>query len=268
MFVNASKIMNMAELGAALEKSKVNSNINHTHYVQGEPVKKPHKPEFVNISDMVALGKTKPAQVELTSVSVPVPVPVPVAMNDFEKTAGDWVFPVASVAEKNTFLMLCLHLIDAKTSLLRVEDVAKTLEEFKMDLAKNLDNDKNLYKKFGFTRKRTLSIVKMKDEMRAPDTDDVYTCEHFLYLAKLLDAHITLVDLDKIERRDFNDTVGQGHARILFKRGEDGVFQLYTGPLGVAEKLEADLKETPHWSEMSNEKNTRKKKALIKLIGE
>ena len=67
--------------------------------------------------------------------------------------------------------MLCMHIADNKVSLVKLNELDKTIDSFKLDMSKNLDNDKSLYKKFGFSRKKLLTLEGMKADCVTKDTD-------------------------------------------------------------------------------------------------
>jgi len=226
------------DIFASLHKSKVNLPIKTNHFVQGTPISGlTHT--FPNINEMLDKHHNE--------------------MNDFSKD-NDYLTP--KVSPGNTFLMLCLHIIDGKTSLLRVPDAIKNLTSFKADLANNLDNDKQLYKKFGFSRKRNLNVDKMKAELILDDTDAIIGPEHTLYLAKLIGAHIVAIDPSKLERHDLNADASPSY---LFTKNEN-VFSLYSGTLAFPEKIEADIKGTTIWNQLSSKATGLKK--LNKFMGQ
>ena len=205
-------------------------------------------------------------------------LPVPPLMNDIEKDDGGSYFRMVG-STNNTFLMLCLNVIDDKTSLLKASTACEELAKFKSDLSKNLDNEKHLWKKFGFSRKRTLNLLDLKDFLARDDTDTDLLVAHpelITYISKLLQKNICVVNYGTksapvLGRTDFiNDPISPW---ILFKR-EGTSFWIGSGTggdtasqQGISDQIEKDLVALGHMATLLATKKALEIKRLVKIIG-
>lgn len=232
--------MDIESLGSALGSSKVNLNIQSSStFAQGMPITG-KQTEFVNLFDLI--GKQN------------------IEMNDFIDREG-YVFP--SRAKGNTFIMLLLHLIDQKTSLLKLSDALNALTSFKIDLSKNLDNEKQLWKKFGFHRKRTLNLEKVKSDLTSEHTDSILGHEHYLYFAKLVGMEFIVVNYATLERFAYNEGAPVSY---MFRKFDNNEYGLYSLQGTFNEKLDTDLKTLPIWDELNKKASGKKKLAKFTQI--
>jgi hypothetical protein len=103
------------------------------------------------------------------------------------------------------------------------------------------------YKKFGFTRKRSIVMADFKREM-SEFQDVEFRSEHLLYMAKFFQLNICVVDFTAHTREDFVGNELKPDAVSLFKKGgplADAAYALYVGPLGVLDKIKLDLQSSP-----------------------
>lgn len=109
---------------------------------------------------------------------------------------------------------------DPKVELLTSAQAFELISKFKLDLQKNLDNEKGFFKQFGFARKKTVSLEAMKVALDKKDselTDDAIT-----YMAKLLNKCITVYDLENQERVD-NNPLETGET-LLFTKNKESLY--------------------------------------------
>lgn len=113
--------------------------------------------------------------------------------------------------KSNSFYKKVLSIIDPTVDIFPENTMVETLEKFKNDLANNLSNEKQLYKKLGYSRKRSSSIDKMKDALKHKDGDKELYNDIYDYISKLLKKQMTIIkvmEASKIpERQDFNADV-------------------------------------------------------------
>jgi hypothetical protein len=223
----------MEDLRKALGgNNKVTGVLKHNKYVQG------YTPEIV-----------KPIV-----VPVPVHVPIPVEPINYYDNPID----------TDTFLTMCLNIIDPNICILTKEGVKKHIDPFKVDLAKNLDNDKQLYKKFGFSRKKSINIDSMKSFFNQENTDLNITPEVFTYLSKLLQKNICIVDFSLIVRSDYvHDVLSDW---IMFKF-ENNKYNLYCGKDNIPIFIEKEVFSRGHLSkEKLDQTKANELKKLCKMV--
>lgn len=102
----------------------------------------------------------------------------------------------------NRFLYSTLQIADPKVSILKLDGLLSAISKFKEDLAKNLGGEKNLFKKLGFSRKKTLTLETMQKIINADDFDSKVTTDVMTYIAKLLKINICILDIEEIDRID------------------------------------------------------------------
>lgn len=120
----------------------------------------------------------------LTPVSVPTPEPV--HDTDF--------------VQQRQFYKLILHHIDPTTKVFKPDMLEAHIIKFQCDLAKNLDNEKQLFKVFGFSRKKSISLETMQTNLQGTDaqlTEDIFT-----YISKLLKKNLVIFNHVANERTD------------------------------------------------------------------
>jgi hypothetical protein len=252
--------MELADVINALQNhNKVVGAINNTKYVQGYTTESvlskptaipPQPPAYHEVNEIHEINELKYSNsIKLTKIDEPI-------IQGYT-TDGDFItfnYP------NNTFISACLHLIDSTLSVLPLNSIKKTVDDFKIDLAKNLDNDKQLYKKFGFSRKRSITIDGMKAFLTGDNTDTNFMVEVFTYMAKLLQKNICIVDFAEKSRGDYMHDVLSPW--ILF-RIDTGSYQLYTGTENIYTVIEKELKLTPDIKLLK----ANELKKIIKLTG-
>jgi hypothetical protein len=178
--------------------------------------------------------------------------------------------------EKHTFLALCLFLIDPNIACNRVEVAAETLSCFLRDLGKNLDNEKNLFKTCGFSRRKNSEDVlnNMKALLASNDTDALLldgstaAADVITYASKLLMKNVCIVDYEAMVRKDY---VSNPLASwVLFKKSEaTGAFSMFHNPdnILIGVKIEADLVKMGLLTKLIKEAKASYVNKLGKIMG-
>ena len=202
--------MDITALGAKLSSSKVNLTIKEkSKYQQGTPIEF-KEVEFVNISQMLHEFKNK--------------------LTLFE---SDSAYINSSTFPNDSFLTLCIHISNTFKSL-RVVEFQKLINKLKTDIVTTMDTN---WKKFGFGRKRSLNIEEFKN---CSWGDAELKSEHILFLAKLYEWHIIVIDYAKLEREDF---LGGDKGKYLFKIDTNGHFCVFIGGETIQDKIRQDLQD-------------------------
>lgn len=94
----------------------------------------------------------------------------------------------------NAFYKYILFKIDPKAELFPDDTLASTLRKFKFDVAENLTNANQLFKKLGFSRRKSASVDEMKKAITDPIGNAVVSDDIVEYLAKLSKANIVVID--------------------------------------------------------------------------
>ena len=131
----------------------------------------------------------------------------------------------------HTLILSVLKETDPKIELLDDAKKLPLIKQFQSDLQKNLDNEKGLFKLFGFARKRSISLEALKESL--DKTDKELTKEALLYLAKLLNKRIVIIT--DMEREEY---LGGDSDLLLFKKNPNGI---YTHEAVNAAELESEL---------------------------
>jgi hypothetical protein len=178
--------------------------------------------------------------------------------------------------EKHTFLALCLFMIDPNIACNRVEVAAETLSCFLRDLGKNLDNEKNLFKTCGFSRRKNSADVlnNMKALLASNDTDALLldgstaAADVITYASKLLMKNVCIVDYEAMVRKDY---VSNPLASwVLFKKSEaTGAFSMFHNPdnILIGVKIEADLVKMGLLTKLIKEAKASYVNKLGKIMG-
>jgi hypothetical protein len=102
-------------------------------------------------------------------------------MNNFDIFNG---FMIPQHFKKaNSFYMCCLYIIDTSIAANKLINAKMILKSFRNDLIKHLTSEKQLYKKLGFNKKRTLTPEKLSEYLTEEDSINV---EVLTYLSRLL----------------------------------------------------------------------------------
>lgn len=210
----------------------------------------------------VPLYKQLSQQQQLQQLQQP-PPPPPRPINSF-LAVDQFVWPQFAVG--NTMLMLCMHIADNKVSLVKLCELDRTIDAFKSDMAKNLDNEKSLYKKFGFSRKKLMTLEQFKADCIAKDTDTDMKPEFVVYLSKLLKRNICVVSLapGHLERTDYVSDVLDPW--VLIKQDNVKGYMLFTGTQTVSEAIEEELFKGGFFIKLASKKKMELKK-LAKIVG-
>lgn len=201
--------MDISTLGTKLSSSKVNLNIKEqSKFQQGTPIET-KEVEFVNISQMLHEFKTKLASFD---------------------TSGGYMSSVSF--PEDSFLALCIHISSTYKSV-RVAEFQKQLGQLKINISETMEAN---WKKFGFNRKRSLSVEAFKS---CGFSDAELKSEHILFLAKYFGWSFVVVDYARLERVD----LGEAGGCFLFKVDADGHFSLFVGSETIQERIRKDLEE-------------------------
>ncbi len=106
-------------------------------------------------------------------------------------------FPVVPGNRIAQFFML---LLDPCLSLSTPEMIKSRLNRFKSEVSANLDNNKSYFKKMGFSRKRSLKVETMKNNIEDSQSDEHITPDILTYYAKIVGIHLWIVDFIEEER--------------------------------------------------------------------
>lgn len=106
------------------------------------------------------------------------------------------------VKHGNTFMFLALYNADPVVTVLKLADAHLALERFVGDCKANLDGTAQLYKKYGFNRKRGMTVSGLQEALVS---DLAHNDEAYTFIAKLLNVHLILYNVSFHERRDYND---------------------------------------------------------------
>ena len=173
-------------------------------------------------------------------VAAPVPVPAPAIKQSFVEK-DDYMVPVCSPG--NSFLLIVLHILNPDISVQKQEDVCKALAALKKTLAADLTNERNLYKDFGFRKKRNLTVEALKEMIAAEnsDRDTGLPPELAAYCSKYIERNITIVRINgTLERADY-ECGKEKKPWLLIKEVHNGGYMLYTGTDTVANVIEKEL---------------------------
>jgi hypothetical protein len=211
----------MDELFETIGPSKVTAVINHNQFIQGcneHPSLKIARIKEMPLIDPVSMlyeVRTKNSLSSKTTRLQEQKNVVRKALPSIEADGSQITSMVFSSAGytvshpsllNNSFISIILFTIDSKISLLRPNDAISAVEKFKKDCASSLDGDKNLFKTFGFSRKKNYSINTLKTVIQDPYTDKILHAneEAVLFFGKLLGKQVITYNLETGERCDFN----------------------------------------------------------------
>jgi len=103
---------------------------------------------------------------------------------------------------KNKILEQILLLVEPLASLYSQDMMSRKVELFKKELALHLEDDKDYYRKMGFSRKKGCSLGEMKKQLLSPNTDGKLSDEVLLYLCKVSNIDLIIIDMIKEERKE------------------------------------------------------------------
>lgn len=103
----------------------------------------------------------------------------------------------------NTFMIDVMKVLHPSTTLIcRNNDMNNELVRFKRDMAKDLDNEHQWFKRLGFTKKRSVSVQGLQDEINDDTTDFKLSFECLYYLAHRLDMNVAILNGNALKRID------------------------------------------------------------------
>ena len=126
--------------------------------------------------------------------------------------------PAPPTRQSNTsrIILNVLSLLDGAITLLKPNEQAEYIRKFRIDMVRNLDNDRALYKVMGFHRKKTMTIEGMKDKILANDLDVTIDEPIWIYLSRLLQRNIYVVDIRAKVRLTVEAPSPVAHPPILY----------------------------------------------------
>ena len=124
-----------------------------------------------------------------------------------------------------TLYHIIIQLIDPKFEILSINDQDKEIAVFKEQMCKNLDNHMQFYRKLGFSRKKSITLDSLKNNIKIGDI----TPEILLYFANLLQKNIVLIKLPLLDREDYNNTVSTTESIIL--TCSNNIYKVYSETL-------------------------------------
>lgn len=178
-------------------------------------------------------------------------------MNNFD-VINDYAYPVKF--KNNSFLMLCMHLLDKSTSVYRLCDAIDKFANFKKQLITDIPLK---YKKYGLNRRKTINQETMTAELASDENDELMIKpEHMIFLSRWTDHNFCIIDFTALERTDY--MCGNPDAPNALFKFFDNEWALYVGEKPVHEKIQDDLNMMKCYLLTSVKKNDQKK--LAKLI--
>lgn len=118
-----------------------------------------------------------------------------------------------------TLLYSVVFLNDVKIALLQTDQLSKVLTMFQNEAAYNLEGEKQLYKKWGFFRRKGCSVACMKETILATENNDILclSSKHVMqYMALLSNHYLIIFNQDKTERMDYGDP-SKEHRLLIYK---------------------------------------------------
>jgi hypothetical protein len=207
-----------------------------------------------------------PRPAALPTIPYLVPPPPPPPRSSFVVVEpGPFISPTCLA--KNTFVLLILHLSEPGgcVTVKHVKEVIKQLAEFKQVLTNALDNERGLYKKFGFSRKRTLTMQGLKDMINAPDSDTDLKPELITYLGKYTEHNICLIRINgTLERTEY--IADPLKPWVLIKEVHDKGYMLYTGTESISSVIVKELEHAGYLAKLATKKKSEINK-LVKMVG-
>jgi hypothetical protein len=201
----------------------------------------------------------------LPTIPYLVPPPPPPRSSFVVVEPGPFISPTCLA--KNTFVLLILHLSEPGgcVTVKHVKEVIKQLAEFKQVLTNALDNERGLYKKFGFSRKRTLTMQGLKDMINAPDSDTDLKPELITYLGKYTEHNICLIRINgTLERTEY--IADPLKPWVLIKEVHDKGYMLYTGTESISSVIVKELEHAGYLAKLATKKKSEINK-LVKMVG-
>jgi hypothetical protein len=198
--------------------SKVTAAIHHNSFTQGSP-QTPSESWFNKMPDpfdilesMRSTKKEEKSNRQKMSLDKrpmhvePVKAHVEPVYTEAIQVHDDGYSKCDDTISTNSFAALILYSVDKSLSLLRATDAMVHVERFKKDCAAQLDGERQLYKTFGFARKKTSSIEALKHAFMVPNMDMSLQGkdEVIMYMAKLTNSCIILYNMESGMRNDFN----------------------------------------------------------------
>ena len=107
----------------------------------------------------------------------------------------------------NSFMYHVLCIIDPLVTVMNHTQVQESLFKFKTDLAKHLGNEKQLFKQFGFSKKKSVTLESMQANLQETNTDLVLFPESLLYIAKLTKLNISICNAEDHTRQDIQGNI-------------------------------------------------------------
>lgn len=192
------------------------------------------------------------------------PPPPPPPLPQSYICEDNYIIPNCSA--NNTFMLIFMHLKDSTITLRSPKDVAGALVVFKKNLADDLDNNNNFYKKFGFSRKRALTLSGMQNDIMLDDTDTNLKPEIVTYCSKVLEKNICIVCISGGTPVRTDYVFEESAPWILIKFVYNKGYTLFIGTTPISDVIEEELFKAGYFHKIASQKVSQKK-LLAKLIG-
>lgn len=191
---------------SSLGNSKVTTVIRENNYVQGKVIK----------TDSF----TFPVLATVEDIPTPVVVQQPQeANNQPPQSQATNTFEYTLYKSPFGLMYYILYMVDPTISLLHHTDVKPLLTKFVADVAFNLGGDKQLFKAYGFNRKRTVTLQGMQDAIHQGGFHNMVSKEILTYVSKLTKRTVTVYDVETQERYDPSETTGP-IALLIYEKGK------------------------------------------------
>lgn len=105
----------------------------------------------------------------------------------------------------DSFILSVLENVNPYVSLYTLEDKLKCLEKFKKQSADDLDNENQLFRKFGFSKKKdSINIHSMKKEITQVETNGNLSETVLLYLCLLGNVSLVIIKEEDLKKQIIN----------------------------------------------------------------
>ena len=203
-----------------------------------------------------------PPRKQVQQQQQPPPPPPREQFNAAFDQVDEYLMPMCSMAD--SFLLIIAHVLDPTISIKRKEDVLKALASFKKTLAADLDNDRGLFKKFGFSRKRKLTLQGLKDMINNNGNSNgteilSLAPELASYCSKYIERNICIIKINgTLERTDY-ECGDVAKPWLLVRELHTGGYMLYTGAEPISKVIEAELTKAGYMDKLTSKKISEKK---------
>lgn len=120
------------------------------------------------------------------------------------------------------------------------KDKMQILKDFKQELSASLNNEKQYFKKFGFSKKRSLTCEEMQKQILNHETDNKMHDLTLAYLCKICKVCLTIINKQTLNKTIINDLTPDN--KILLVTEPNKEFTIVS-LLEINDKLVMSLKE-------------------------